>query len=111
MNIAIDFDDTWTADPVLFQDIACKARLRGHTVYIVTMRGANQLDEVRQHCAAYVHHIVGTDRQPKRRFCESIGIKIHVWMDDTPDFILQGSLPILDPSPIPHSAFRTPHSQ
>lgn len=92
MNISLDFDDTYTRDPALWNVFVQDAIARGHRVYVVTMRSPEQSKEVYDS----IGQIVGESRcyftcmQSKRNFMYAKGIPIHVWIDDMPDAILRG---------------------
>ena len=87
MNIALDFDATYTEDPELWNRFIANAKLRGHTVYCVTMRSPSEGGEVEKALAARVDGIFYTSRELKRAFCNRNSIHIDVWIDDTPEFI------------------------
>jgi len=88
MIFALDFDDTFTRDPVLFLSFVRLARSRGHTVYCVTMRNDDELDDVRDTLGLFVDAIINTSRQYKCAFLANRSIKIDVWIDDNPLFII-----------------------
>lgn len=91
MNIAIDYDDTYTADPVLWDCFIPVAMLQGHTVFIVTCRVD---DSHNRECVrvpgipAHRHNFTG--HAAKRWFMEQKGIHIDVWIDDRPETIERG---------------------
>ena len=78
MIIALDYDQTYTADPVLWDRFINAAQSQGHDVQIVTMR--------------YPHEpipdlgltVVYTGRQAKSRH-----FKADIWIDDSPGWIFQ----------------------
>lgn len=93
-NIAIDFDDTFTADPDLWREFIRQAEARGHRVYIVTCR--RDTEENR----ADVVEVVG-DALPRYRlkftalsakdwFMRQHGIVIDIWVDDCPESVANG---------------------
>lgn len=84
--IALDWDGTFTADPILWVSFISQARRNGHQVYIVTMRHPDEA--VRLPSDTQVDGIYYTGRQAKLRFVEERGLKIDIWIDDRPDFIL-----------------------
>lgn len=89
MNIALDFDETITADPFLWQTFVGDAINRGHTVYIVTARRHDvQPEEVIQWAIANRCRVFFTSWAAKRPFMDSKGIHIHVWIDDNPENLL-----------------------
>lgn len=92
MNISIDFDDTYTRDPDLWNAFAQNAMKRGHTVYCVTLRAPYQGDQVLN----TIGHTIGesmcyfTSMQSKKNYMWKQGIRIDVWIDDMPDAIVSG---------------------
>lgn len=89
MLIALDFDGTYTADPALWDSFITAARLRGHEVHLVTMRG--QREPVR--LGANVDRVHYTDRRAKRPYMQARGLTVQVWIDDMPDFIIGDAAP------------------
>ena len=90
MNIALDFDNTYTKDPILWNIFIQDAIVRGHFVYCVTKRSfENSMD---------VYTSIGprigesrchfTSMQSKKKYMDDRGIKIDVWIDDMPDKIV-----------------------
>lgn len=94
MNISIDFDDTYTRDPELWDLFVELAQSRGHTVYCVTARGDRGED--RYEVVDSIGQLIGadncifTDGKAKRKFCFDQNISIDVWCDDMPEAIVQG---------------------
>lgn len=96
-TIALDYDDTYTADPELWQMFIMRAEKRGHRVYIVTCRrdtDENRLEvygdrESTLTGLPWSRHIF-TGLAPKKWFCEQRGIKIDIWIDDMPECIYLG---------------------
>ena len=92
MNISIDFDDTYTRDPLMWNDLVYLAKARGHKVYCVTARGESFPDEVTE-VLDTIGQLIGqencifTDGKQKRQFCLDKNINIHVWIDDMPEAI------------------------
>jgi acid phosphatase class B len=92
MNISIDFDDTYTRDPILWNEFIHTAQAAGHKVYCVTARGETYPDEVTE-----VHSTIGqlvgqencifTGGKQKRQFCLNRNVHISVWIDDMPEAI------------------------
>ena len=90
MKIALDYDDTYTRDPLMWNWFVQEALSRGHTVYCVTARSDRQLDEVEQTLGLVLEpgHIIACGHEPKRRFTQDMDIMIDVWIDDSPEFIV-----------------------
>jgi hypothetical protein len=89
MLIAIDYDDTYTADVQLFKRFTAIAQSLGHTVVIVTGRDEergepeNTPQEVR---------VFMTQKAAKRPYMEALGFKVDIWIDDTPESVCMPSL-------------------
>lgn len=91
MTIAIDFDETYTADPVLWDTFIASAVERGHRVYCVTCRRDTEdnRDVVRIACLPPHRHLF-TGLSAKRWYCDKRGIKVDVWIDDLPRCVDEG---------------------
>lgn len=89
MIIALDYDGTYTTDPVLWDAFIAAARARCHEVHIVTMR--SDAEPVR--LGAHVDRVHYTDRKAKRRYMEARGLTVQVWIDDMPEFIVGDAAP------------------
>lgn len=90
MNISIDYDNTYTDDPVLWNSFIQQAVRRGHSVYCVTARSPLESKEVYDSIGLVLggpSKCFFTSNAPKREFMDSKGINIHVWIDDMPDAI------------------------
>lgn len=88
MNVALDYDGTYTEDPELWLAFVRALELRGHNVWIVTMRYASETADMDKRIMELVDGVVFTGRQAKRKACEERGIKIHVWVDDNPEAVV-----------------------
>lgn len=88
MNLSIDFDDTYTRDPELWNQFITTAQDRGHTVYCVTARAPDQTN--REQVYGTIGQLIGKDRcvftdsRAKAKVTWEMGIRIDVWIDDTP---------------------------
>lgn len=91
MNISLDFDDTYTKDPALWNKFIVEARASGHRVFVVTMRYGHgpEAEEVRNLLGdGKTDGIYFTGRRFKEEFmARESDIRIDVWIDDTPRFI------------------------
>jgi hypothetical protein len=87
MLISLDYDDTYTRDPVFWLGFVRNAKQAGHTVYCVTMRNASE--RVETVLANLVEEVIYTSRGAKREATVSRGIWIDVWIDDMPHFVNQ----------------------
>lgn len=91
MNISLDFDDTYTRDPEAWNRVVAILRGAGHKVYCVTMRTPEEGALVRQHLEGRVDEIYYTSRFGKQKYMFDRGIDIHVWIDDSPNWILNSA--------------------
>lgn len=93
MNIGLDFDETFTADPDLWLAFVKQAEDRGHKVFIVScrMRTPENLEIVREFTGFPLSRIILTSMAPKRWYCdEKYGLEIDVWIDDMPESVKEG---------------------
>jgi hypothetical protein len=87
--IALDYDETYTADPELWLGFIRSAKARGHRVWIVTMRDSFEGGEVRSLLGREVDQVVCTARRGKKLFLErTFDEHPDIWIDDSPHFIL-----------------------
>lgn len=93
MNISLDYDNTFTADPAIWAAVALQLREAGHTVYGVTMRTPAEctLTDTFSKYVQCVDELVPTSRAGKQQYMQQLGITIDVWIDDRPDFILHSA--------------------
>ncbi len=80
---SIDYDKTYTADPPLFDRIIALLKTAGHEVCCVTMR---RPDEPIEGMDCAVHY---TSRQAKAFWCDQRGLRIDIWIDDSPHWLFQ----------------------
>lgn len=92
LTIAVDFDDTFTADPGLWGCFINDARARGHRVICVTARqdSPSQQLELRTALGDGVE-VLFADGRPKRLHAQSKGIDVDIWCDDMPEVIAPDS--------------------
>lgn len=90
MIIALDFDQTYTEDPVLFTQFAAMARKAGHTVVVATMRHPAEGGDVRKELGWLPIYFTG--RKAKRAFLAAEGVHPDVWIDDNPAWIYQDAI-------------------
>lgn len=86
--IALDYDGTYTADPEFWLEFIKFATARGHEVVVATMRNDDELDDICDDLYEVVNRVIPTNRNAKRTFLKSFGIKPHIWIDDQPHFIV-----------------------
>lgn len=87
LTIGLDYDDTYTADPELWNKFIGLAKARGHKVVCVSCRKESEENrtEMNVPCALYL-----TDMAPKKWHMEQNGIDVDVWIDDCPEGVLNG---------------------
>jgi len=87
--ISLDYDDTYTRNPEMWDRVIRELKDSGCTVYCVTLRYPDfEGEAVRAALHGKVDKIFCTGRQAKRDFMYSHGIHVHVWIDDNPNFII-----------------------
>jgi NAD-dependent SIR2 family protein deacetylase len=92
MTLAIDFDNTWTADPVLFSALALLAQPLGtHKVIIATSRHPENSpitqEERDRHRLLHWIPVIYCHGTYKQTACEKAGYKVDIWIDDCPGMI------------------------
>ncbi len=85
--IALDYDDTYSADPDMFLMFALAARTRGHTVHIVTMREPRDVVEEHERITSKDIQIFYTSGEDKDPVMKGHGIDVDIWIDDNPRFV------------------------
>lgn len=88
MNIALDYDNTYTLDPKTWNEVIDTFQAAGHNVFVVTMRSREEGKLVIEELASRVEGIFFTNRKAKKNYMFDRGISISVWIDDTPYFVL-----------------------
>jgi hypothetical protein len=94
LTFALDFDDTFTADPLLWSRFATDARARGHRLCLVTAR--RDTEENRQDINATLDHwkcqmpIVFSSLGSKLAAVQRHGLEIDIWIDDDPTSLVHG---------------------
>jgi len=81
MNIAIDYDETFSSDPETFLKIIKVFQEAGHTCYCVTARSDSRCDVVRD---ATGIQVIPTSQKAKSKECYFESIDIDIWIDDDP---------------------------
>lgn len=84
MLIALDYDKTYTADPELWDAFIKNAVFRGHKVICITMRRYPE-----EQIKSWYMEIVYTDRKAKKKYAETNGYAVDIWIDDKPAWILE----------------------
>jgi hypothetical protein len=84
MNIALDYDNTFTRDPLFWQRLIDDAVASGHKVWLVTSRSPD--DKVALPILG-IEDAVYCNARAKRVVCNELGIPIDIWIDDDPLWI------------------------
>jgi hypothetical protein len=84
MNIAIDYDSTYTQDPELWNEFIASSQARGHSVICVTMRYPDCPEERIEGLPIPVYY---TGRGAKMPFVKRLDLHVDVWIDDNPAWI------------------------
>ena len=90
MLLALDYDETYTRDPIFWDKVIRLANERGHSVVIATMRNDVpwEADEVRNELEGVgIEAFIFTNRKAKYPALYSAGYYPSVWIDDSPNFI------------------------
>lgn len=98
MHIALDYDDTYTADKTMWNVLIPIIQDYGHVVTIVTMRDgeADWHSDFKNLSDYYGVNTVFCNGESKRDVTERLGILIDVWFDDRPEGIAHGSTYTMD---------------
>jgi hypothetical protein len=91
LTIAIDFDNTWTADCLLWLNIYTYL-IEYHNVIIATGRTEFSDDMDRFYLPTEIS-IVYCGKELKDIACKKAGYKVDIWIDDMPETIRQ---PLID---------------
>ncbi len=91
LTIGIDYDDTYTADPMLWARFIGDARRSGHVVVCVTAR-REPPDFTRDPPLPPDVRIVCAGQSWKKHAAAKAGFSVDIWIDDTPGLIEPGRL-------------------
>jgi HK97 family phage portal protein len=94
MTVSIDFDRTFAADPQMWGEFAKQAVADGNTVVMISRRPESDREEVISSLGDYAESfsqvlLVGGDTL-KADAADEAGIKVDVWVDDSPQTIKKG---------------------
>jgi hypothetical protein len=88
LTVAIDFDNTFSADPELFRTFVALLKARGHTPIMVTGRPEKHgLDEAPKALAGDLMPIIFADGEWKINAARAKGYEVDIWIDDNPTYI------------------------
>jgi hypothetical protein len=83
-DIAIDWDNTISADKDFFIQLIKKLQSAGYTPFVCTLRSPDKdnIKEIRDVLEETNIAIYLTDGKPKRKYMKHLGVKVHLWIDD-----------------------------
>jgi hypothetical protein len=94
MLIGLDYDDTYTKDPEMWDELVDLMRDQGCTVYVVTRRFFDDPVEFSEDSPMDVRcDVVYCDQRPKRQVCEGLGLDVDIWIDDLPEGVGSEEIP------------------
>jgi hypothetical protein len=88
ITIGLDYDDTYTADPGLWDAFIKLARKRGHSVVCVSCRPETEENMAEMNIPGVLTYL--TSMSPKEWFMREQCIQVDVWIDDHPDCVKNG---------------------
>ena len=95
LTIAIDYDDTFSADMKAWTEVIAVLQSAGHRVIMVTAR--RDTDENREGIKSWLDHfgvegvpLYFTNLGSKLHWAESRGLKVNIWIDDDPRSLVHG---------------------
>ena len=88
-TFSLDYDNTYTRHPELWLKFVEDAHAHGHKVYCITFRYDYECDDIDPRLKQLVE-IIPTGRKAKRTFARLKNIYVDVWIDDQPDYIVEG---------------------
>ena len=94
LTIAIDYDDTFSADMPMWAEVISTMQSRGHHVIMVTARRGT--DENYEEIRTWLTHfgvsiaLYFTNLGSKLHWAESRGLKVDIWIDDDPRSLVHG---------------------
>ena len=82
--VAIDWDNTISADKDFFLQLVIKLKKAGYTPFVCTLRAPDRenIEEIRSILEETDIAIYLTDGKPKRKYMKKLGVKVHLWIDD-----------------------------
>ena len=91
LTIAIDFDDTFGADPATFREAVKAFQAAGHQCILITNRPEDMGNDVRAEVGDLMP-IVFAGEWSKRAMAAQSGYRVDIWIDDHPQWIDEDGL-------------------
>lgn len=89
MRLALDFDATYTLQPVFWDEFIELAERAGNEVILATYR--HEVHDAHPLIDALQIPVYFTDGKAKKPFLEALGVVVDVWIDDRPMTIIEDS--------------------
>lgn len=95
MIISLDFDDTFTADPVAWTQVAELLTDSGHEVICISGRTSSDENrsELRSALPSCINRICLCGIVSKRYYARTHGIDVDIWIDDSPSRVVSARDP------------------
>lgn len=93
MLIALDYDDTYTRDPLGWLTVVTFMKSKGHEFICCTMRTPGEAHNLHAPLRE-VMPVHCTSRKAKQAFLADLGIYPDVWIDDNPRWLYVDALPV-----------------
>ena len=92
MIIALDYDGTYSRDPMLWDRFIRDCKASGHLIILATMRYENGIEDVelKRIFEPMEVRLIFTGRKAKESFLADLGIFPKIWIDDNPSTVTQG---------------------
>jgi hypothetical protein len=87
LTIAIDYDDTYTADPVFWNRVIQLAKEHNHNMICVTARSHENRQELINSLPEGMTTYFSHD-EPKADYIKRQNIVVDIWIDDSPGWIV-----------------------
>ncbi len=83
-HVAIDWDNTISADKTFFKDLIIRLQEANFQPFVCTLRAPDKenIEEICKILEQANIPIYLTDGKPKRKYMKSLGVKVHLWIDD-----------------------------
>jgi hypothetical protein len=91
ISVALDYHNTYSADPKFWDTFIYMCWMRKWTVYCVTHHtGQDQNDKLMDSLGKILDkdHIIFTMGKAKQPFVKELGIDIDIWIDNNPEHII-----------------------
>ncbi|PNX48613.1 MAG: hypothetical protein BV456_09605 [Thermoplasmata archaeon M8B2D] len=93
--VALDYDDTYTLSPNMWNEILKIFNDYNYHIYIITYRQSTAFEDMVKDIP-FIFDTIFTNGNAKQKYCKDCDINIDIWIDDSPETIIFGykDLPI-----------------